>query len=444
MTKYVVTGGTPLIGQVALAGAKNAGFKALVGSLLGDSPSEICDLGLVSEIDFACEAITHLGGTVSQINNNPHCLRVNPSKMRLFTIPKEFGRRSRSSTMYVGPLLARFKKAVVPVPGGDKIGVRPIDRHLEGLTCLGATIKEEDGVFYITAPKGLRGTSYRFQKNTHTGTETLILAAVKAKGVTILENAAAEPEVDDLIKLLNAMGGRIRRTSARTIKIHGVPRLSGAKHAVMRDRIEAATFGCMALATKGSVEILGADATVLQSFLSLVQKAGGKTELINKGVRISYEKKLSATRVQTAPYPGFMTDWQPLWTTLMTQANGESIIHETVYESRFGFISDLVDMGAKIRLFNPKVARPGSVYNFNLYNDQSTNLHAARIIGPSKLVGKPVEINDIRKGATMLLAGMIAKGETIIIDPVDQINRGYENLVERLASLGARIAKIEQ
>lgn len=438
MTTYTVTAGTPLHGTVELHGAKNAGFKALIASLLGDSPSTICGLGLISEVDYAKEVISSIGGKIKKLSD-PHCLSIDPTTMTDFEVPAHIGAKSRSVTMYVGPLLKRFGKAVLPTPGGDPISTRPIDRHISGLTAMGATVEFKNGAYHVAAPHGLKGTRFTFRKNTHTGTETLLLCAVWAKGETVLENAAAEPEVDDLITLLNSMGAKIMRLDARTIKIIGVENLRGVNHTVMRDRIEAATFACIALATKGDVTVLNADPLVLTAFLEKLNEVGGRWEKTDRGIRFWYEKPLAATEVVATFYPGFMTDWQPMWTALMTQAKGVSVVHETVHESRFGHIGDLSNMGGKFEFFNPEVANPDATYNFNLEDDKPGNFHAVKIFGPAKLKGQRVEINDIRRGATLILAGLIASGTTTIIDENDQISRGYEDLVGRLNKLGAEI-----
>lgn len=425
-------------GSVELAGAKNAGFKAVIASLLADSPSVISGLGLISEIDFAKEIITSLGGTIEELAD-PHSLKIDPSGLKTFDVPSGLGSKSRSVTMYVGPLLKKFGQAVLPTPGGDPISTRPIDRHIEGLTALGATVAFHDGAYYVAAPHGLVGTKFRFRKNTHTGTETILMCAVWAKGETILENAAAEPEVDALITLLNAMGSNVTRLDGRTIRVVGVDHLRGVNHSVMRDRIEAATFACMALATRGDIHVLGADPLVLNSFLAKINETGGRWEKTPDGIRFWYEKPLVASGVVAAPYPQFMTDWQPMWTALMTLANGESFVHETVYEERFGHIADLEKMGGKFIFYNPEIKDPEGFYNFNLEDDKPEANHAVRIIGPVKLVGCEIEISDIRRGATVLLAGLAASGQTVILDPKDQIARGYEDLVERLKLLGAKI-----
>lgn len=439
MTKYAVTGGVPLKGEVILRGAKNAGFKAMIASLLCDSPSTIENISHVGDISTTKEVIECLGGRVEECGD--HCLKITPNGISSFDAPKSCGLKSRAGSMFVGPLLAKFGKAILPIPGGDKIGVRPIDRHLAGLEALGAVVEFKDGLFYISTPNGLTGGNFRFKKNTHTGTETLIMAAVKARGKTILENAAAEPEIDNLIDFLNRAGGNIKRTSSRTIEIYGVDRLTGVKHKIMPDRNAGVTFACAALATKGDVFIRGAQEKFLGAFISKVQEAGGGLEIEDGGIRFFWQGPLKSTKVSAVPYPGFMTDWQAVWATLMTQAQGESEVIETIFENRFGYVSHLTKMGANITMFNPVVSNPEEFYNFNLHDDNKDNFHAVLITGPTLLASQEVEINDVRAGATMLLAGMIAKGETNIYDPHSQIDRGYEKLDENLVGLGARIVR---
>ncbi|MCL4389914.1 MAG: UDP-N-acetylglucosamine 1-carboxyvinyltransferase [Patescibacteria group bacterium] len=438
VTKYVVTGGTPLRGEVHLHGAKNAGFKAMIASLLADSPSTICDLGLISEIDFAKQVITQLGGKITP-QSNPHCLEIDPTNLNSFSVAKEIGEKSRASNLYAPSLLHRFGKVSLPVPGGDQIGRRPLERHFAGLEAMGAKITIAQNEIRIETPNGLTGTNFHFAKNTHTGTEFLVMAAAWAKGETILSNAAAEPEVDDLIKFLNSMGGNIKRVAERTIRIFGVEHFHGAKHTVMRDRNEAVTFACASLVTNGDIKIIGADPTVLQILLQKVEEAGGRYEIGENFIQFSLKGALKPTKIVATPYPGFMTDWQPLWSTIMTQADGESIVHETIYEKRFDYVPNLIKMGAKIDFFEPDIKNPDEIYNFNLSDDTHGNKHAIKIYGKTSLKGVEVEISDIRSGATALLAGVTADGQTTVIDPKDQIKRGYECLPEQLVSLGAKI-----
>lgn len=440
MTKYVVTGGTPLRGTIKLHGAKNVGFKVMIASLLGNSPSTIANLGAISEIEFASQAISAIGGAVSPLQD--HCLTIDPAGLNLSTVPSEIGALSRASNLYAAPLLHRFGQATVPLPGGDQISRRPLERHFAGLEAMGCKVTVGAKEISFQAPQGLHGTTYRFPKNTHTGTEFLILAAAKADGTTILENAATEPEVDDLVKFLVATGAIISRTGERTIKVVGVKTLHGASHTVMADRNEAVTYACLALGTNGNVQIEQADAKTLGAFLTAVGEAGGQTKINESGIEFSYLAPLKATNVTAMWYPGFMTDWQPLWATLMTQAQGASTIHETVHEKRFDYVESLIKMGAKIEFFQPEVADREAIYNFNLADDLPGAMHAIRIFGPTHLSGHEVGANDVRSGATALMAGIIASGTTTITDVRDQIKRGYEDLAGGLVSLGAKI-KIE-
>ncbi len=437
MTKYIVTGGTALKGKVTLHGAKNAGFKAMIAALLCDGVSEIENISLIGEIKTTTDVITCLGGKVSPCGG--HCLKIDPTQLSSFDAPKSCGNKSRAGMMFVGPLLAKFGKAILPIPGGDKIGVRPIDRHLEGLESLGAKIELKNGLFHISTPNGLHGGKFRFRKNTHTGTETLIMAAVKAKGTTILENAAEEPEIDSLIEFLNKAGAKIKRSFSRTISIDGVDELKGVKHKVIGDRNVAVTFACAALVTGGEVVIEGIDSQLINAFLTKINEIGGGVEIKNDSVKFYSKGVLKATNIVAAPYPGFMTDWQAVWATLMTQAVGVSQIQETIFENRFGYVANLVSMGAKIELFNPKINNPEEFYNFNLKDDTPENFHAARIFGPTSLIGKNLTVNDVRMGSTTILAGLVAKGKTVISDPGDQIARGYEDLVGKFRNLGANI-----
>jgi UDP-N-acetylglucosamine 1-carboxyvinyltransferase len=339
--------------------------------------------------------------------------------------------------MFVGPLLSRCREVELSLPGGDRIGRRPLDRHIAGLEAMGAEVREAGQVVYVRS-QGLKGTRYRFPKNTHTGTETLILAAVMAQGQTILENAAQEPEVDDLIRMLNQMGAKIQRVESRTIVIEGVSELSGTTYRVMSDRNEVVSFACMALATKGAVSIKPVDLGTVGAFLDQLKQIGAGYEVQDQILRVWYDGPLQATDIQTAPHPGIMSDWQPLLVTLLTQAQGTSVVHETVFESRFGYVKDLLRMGAQIELFNPPVANPQDFYNFNWEDERPEYQHAARIHGPTRLHGIETKVPDVRAGATLVLAALTAQGESRI-SGVEHIERGYEHLDERLQSLGARI-----
>jgi UDP-N-acetylglucosamine 1-carboxyvinyltransferase len=437
MTKYLIKGGKPLKGAVRIGGAKNSSFKLMIASLLGEGESRLLDISRIGDVDITKKVIESLGGQVESPGKGT--IFINPDKIKDFCVPQDFGYKSRASIMFAGPLLARFGKAYLPLPGGDQIGKRPVDRHLEGLKALGVKIKEVDGFIQLECSQ-LKGGKFRFSKNTHTGTETLIMASVLAKGTTILENAALEIEIDDLIDFLNKMGAKIKRFPGRVIKIEGVKRLKGTIHKAMPDRNEAVSYACAALATKGDIIIENCKAEHLKSFLEKVKEAGGCFETDHYGLHFWYKKPLKATKIITRPHPGFMTDWQALWTTLMTQAEGKSEVIETIYEYRFGFVPNLIKMGAKIKLFNPQIKNPDQFYNFNLSDDKEGNYHGAYIFGPASLKGADLEVTDVRSGATLMLAALIAQGQSVLLDD-GHIQRGYEDLDLRLRELGAEIRR---
>jgi len=438
MEKLIIEGGYPLKGRIVLAGAKNSGFKLLIASLLAASPSEIIGYSRIGDIEITQKIIEALGGGIERVD---HQLKVFPQTLSSYSVPAELGKISRACSLFIPPLLFRFGRAIVPLPGGDRIGLRPIDRHLQGLEALGAKIEKKKGFYEISAPQGLRGKKFKFVKNTHTGTDTLLMAAAFAKGKTILENAAEEPETDDLINYLNKMGAKIRRVAQRKIEITGVKKFIGASYEVMPDRNEAVTFGLAALATQGDIFVERARPEYLQAFLEKVKECGGGYQVMPKGIRFWRNNELQATEVKAVPYPGFMTDWQALWTVLMTQAKGKSIVQETIFENRFGYAADLIKMGAKIELFNPRVKNPKQFYNFNWEDNRPEYFHAARISGPTPLKGGLLTIADIRAGATLILAALLAHGRTELTG-VEHIDRGYEEFDFRLRKLGAKIKRI--
>ncbi len=437
MPSFHVTGGTPLHGSVRIGGAKNASYKLMIASLLAESESRLLNFSQIADVALVSKIIAYLGAGVSRAGER--AIFIDPSSLTKHTIDKEHGEQGRFSTMFIPPLLAKFGKAIVPVPGGDKIGKRPLDRHWDGLRALGAEVEYKDGMFVATT-KGLVGATYRFPKNTHTGTETLIMAAVLAKGKTILENAAMEPEIDDLIDYLNGMGARVRRRAHRVIEIDGVEKLHGAIHRLIPDRNEAVSYACAAIATKGDVIIENARHEHLTSFLEKLEEIGAGYEVGNYGIRFFYKGPLQAADVTTEIEPGFMTDWQPLWATLASQCEGVSVIHETIMANRFQYVSELQAMGTTIELYNPEVAHPEKIYNFDIENDSPEYRHAIKIHGPAKLKAGSFTVKDLRHGATLIMAAMIADG-TSIISGIEHVDRGYESLDERLRSMGANIVR---
>lgn len=439
MSNLIVTGGTPLLGSVRIGGAKNASFKLMIAALLGDKESRLLNFSHISDVQTVSEIINYLGGSAKQAGER--ALFINPQGLKKWQLHNNDGQQGRFSTLFIPPLLHRFGKAIVPLPGGDKIGPRPLERHIMGLETMGAKFELKDNIIHASCDR-LVGTNYRFAKNTHTGTETMILAAVRAQGKTILENAALEPEIDDLIEFLNAMGARIRRRAFRIIEIEGVDQLGGAIHQLLPDRNEAVSYACAALGTKGDVVIENARHDHLTAFLEKVDECGGGYEVGRYGVRFYWKGQLRACDVTTEIEPGFMTDWQPLWATMITQAKGTSQLHETVMLSRFQYVPDLIAMGAKIKSYRPKVDHPEKIYNFNMEDDRPDLDHAITITGPTPLKPGNFVVKDLRHGATLVLAAMIAPGQSTITQ-AQHIFRGYEALDKRLRNLGANITKRE-
>lgn len=437
MAEFHVTGGTPLHGSVRIGGAKNASYKLMIASLLADTESRLLNFSRISDVELVAKIIDYLGGKTTRAGER--AIFIDPSGLNSFEIDKEHGEQGRFSTMFIPPLLAKFGEARVPAPGGDKIGKRPLDRHFDGLRALGAEVTFEDGM-HVARAKKLVGTTYRFAKNSHTGTETMIMAAVKAEGTTILENAAMEPEIDDLIEYLNEMGAHIRRRSYRVIEIEGVKKLTGAIHKLIPDRNEAVSYACAAIATKGDVIIQNARHDHLEAFLNKLDEIGAGYEVGNYGIRFYYKGPLRAADITTEIEPGFMTDWQPLMATVLTQCEGTSVLHETIMADRFQYVDELTKMGAKIEKFNPEVAHPEKVYNFDLENDDPKNRHAIKITGATQLKAGEFEVKDLRHGATLILAAMSAEG-TSVIKGIEHVDRGYESLDERLKSMGAKIIR---
>lgn len=439
MHSFKVFGGTPLYGSVRLGGAKNASYKLMIASLMAKGEGRLLNFSKISDVVATEEMIRQLGGSTQK--RGERTMFIDGSKLTSYEIDGKFGPKSRSAPLFIPMLLHRFGKAIVPHPGGDKIGKRPLDRHFLGLEKMGARISQNDKNIEVTAEK-LYGTTYRFTKTTHTGTEMLIMAAVLAKGKTVLENAALEPEIDDLINFLNSMGASIRRRHNRSIEIEGVPILRPTIHKIMPDRNEAVSYACAAIATKGDIIVENAHKEHLEAFLEKLDEMGAGYEIGTYGIRFYYKNELHAVDVTTTPHPGFMTDWQPLWAVLLTQVPGTSIIHETIYPERFGYIPHLQSMGAQVELFNPIVDDPERVYNFDMKNDEPGNMHAAKFTGGATLKAGEFAVKDLRHGATMTLAAIIASGESIIKN-VEEIDRGYEDLDERLRSLGANIERIK-
>lgn len=440
MDTFIINGGKPLTGEIRVGGAKNVALKILIASLLTDDEMLIHNVPRLRDVFSLIDVLTSLGVKVDFRN---HDLRIkNGSVAKTPKVPLDLGAKLRTSSMVLGPLLARYGSALVPNPGGCRLGARPIDRHIDGLRAMGASITydSDDGYFHAKA-ETLRGATIRFTKNTHTGTETILLAAVLASGQTVIENAAAEVEVDDLMHCLTLMGADIKRLNPRTIVVNGVNKLHGVEYTIMPDRNEEVTFAIASAMCGGSVVVRESERRHLGVFLEAFTKAGGVYEALDETTTKYFRgPSLTATDIVTMPYPGFMTDWQAPWAVFMTQASGISTIHETVFESRFSYVSELGKMGAQIEFFDPEVERPESFYNFN-WGDRREGYHQGiRITGPVKLHNAVLSADDIRAGASLVLAALVAEGESYLSN-VERIDRGYEDLEGRLRGLGASIVR---
>jgi UDP-N-acetylglucosamine 1-carboxyvinyltransferase len=442
MEKFIISGGVSLQGEVTISGAKNVALKVLVASLLTDEELIIHNVPRLRDVYFMLEVLGHLGVTYTFEGNT---VTLKNTGVKSISVPLDVGARLRTSSMVLGPLLARCGKAKIPNPGGCRLGARPIDRHVEGLKQMGAVIdyKSQDGFFYAEAQK-LSGAVIEFTKNTHTGTETLLLAAVLAHGTTVLKNAAEEVEIDGLIELLVHMGARITRSAPREITIEGVEVLHGVEFTVMPDRNEEVTFAIAAAITKGNIVVKQSQRTMLASFLEQCKQAGLQYEAIDSTTTRYYTNgTISPTHIETAIHPGFMTDWQAPWAILMTQAQGISTIHETVFESRFSYVQELKKMGATIEFYSPQIKNPEEFYNFN-WSDRIEGYHQAiRISGKTPLHDAVLNIDDLRAGATVVLAALIATGESTVYG-IEQVDRGYEQFETRLQGLGAQIKRVKE
>lgn len=419
------------MGEIRLAGAKNAATKMLIASLLTDEECVFENFPRIGDAEIVKELCGALGSEIKSIDS--HLVIRTPEIKN--TKVASLSRKNRISILALGPLLCRAGEAEVPVVGGDKIGSRPVDIHMESLRALGAEIEVGPESYRARVSGRLKGAIIALKYPSVGATEQIIFSSVLAEGKTTITNAAVEPEVTDLIKMLQKMGAIIEIGTHRTVTVYGVPKLHGVRHRVLPDRNEAVSFACLAVATNGRILVNGADQGDLITFLNNLRRIGGEYEVTNEGILFWRARPLTGIRLETDTHPGFMTDWQQPFLTMLTQAEGESVIHETVYEDRFGYTKDLNLMGADIRVVNECLGEtPCRFKNGN-------HPHSAVIKGPTKLHGATVTVPDLRAGIAHVLAALIAEGESEILG-VHEIDRGYEKIVERLSFLGADIERI--
>ena len=417
MDKFIIEGGVPLCGEIRASGAKNSALPALAACLLTEEPVVLHRIPRVRDVRTMERLLEHTGARLGR-EDGP--LRVSAREILNAEAPYDLVKTMRASSLVLGPLVARTGRARVSLPGGCAIGARPINLHMQGLELLGATIRQEQGYVVAEAPEGLRGALVHFDRITVTGTEDLMMAAVLARGDTVIENAAREPEVSDLASLLAAMGAQIEGAGTSTIRIRGVERLHGAEHTIIADRIEAGTFLVAGAISGGELLVRDCVPEHLNALVQKLRQAGAEiVETAPDALRVKAVCPPRAVDITTEEYPGFATDLQAQFLALMTQAEGISFVTETIFENRFMHAQELVRMGANIRLEGRQ----------------------AIVAGPRELTGVQVIASDLRASASLVLAGLAAHGETVI-DRVYHIDRGYEQIEQKLAAAGARIRRV--
>ncbi|MEU3566855.1 UDP-N-acetylglucosamine 1-carboxyvinyltransferase [Kitasatospora sp. NPDC036755] len=429
---YRISGGVPLTGSVAAAGAKNSVTKLLVASLLTDKPCTLRRVPDILEVHLVLDMLTELGTTVEW--SGPDEVTVHTPKITATTLPDAYSGVNRIPVLMIGPLLHRAGETLLPLPGGCTIGKRPIDFHLDGLGEMGAFVTQELRSVKVHADR-LHGTHITLPFPSVGATENLLLAATLAKGTTVIHGAAVEPEIIDLVLFLQQMGALVNVETDRTITVEGVEKLRGAVHSVIPDRIETASFAALAVATDGRIEVQGAQQQHLVTFLNAIRRVGGDFAPTDDGLAFWRERPLTAVHLETGVHPGFMTDWQQPFVLALTQAEGTSTMHETIYEDRFGYTQQLAAMGANVALTDNCLGTGGCRYN------RRGHQHSALITGPTKLHGAHLTIPDLRAGFAYIMAALVAEG-TSTVAGTRYLERGYEDPVGKLRAVGAQIETI--
>ncbi|MEY2693771.1 MAG: hypothetical protein RL142_119 [Actinomycetota bacterium] len=431
MSQITVRGGKPLKGRIELKGAKNLVTKAMVAALLGDTPSVLKDVPHISDVDVV-KGLLGVHGVKIDFSDGG-VMSMDPSNVksaRMVDIDAHAG-SSRIPILFCGPLLHQLGEAFIPDLGGCHIGDRPIDFHLDVLREFGAVIEKQPNGIRLSAPNGLKGTKISLPYPSVGATEQVLLTATRAEGLTELSGAAIEPEIIDLIAILQKMGAIISVDTDRVIRIEGVKSMQGYTHRALFDRNEAASWAAAALATKGDIFVGGAQQEEMMTFLNVFRKVGGAFEIEDDGIRFYHPGgELNPVVIETDVHPGFMTDWQQPLVVALTQAKGLSIVHETVYENRFGFTDALVQMGAQIQIYRECLG--GNPCRFG----QRNFYHSAVINGPAKLTGADIRVPDLRGGFSHMVAALAAEGVSNVTN-VQLISRGYEHFLDKLKTLGA-------
>lgn len=419
MDKLIITGGNRLDGEIRISGAKNAALPIMAATLLASEPVTVCNLPHLHDITTMLELFGRMG--IQPIIDEKLNVEIDPTMIKSLVAPYELVKTMRASILVLGPMVARFGEAEVALPGGCAIGTRPVDLHIRGLEALGAEILVEDGYIKAKAPEGgLRGGTFFFDTVSVTGTENILMAAVLAKGRTVLENAAREPEVVDLADCLIAMGAKIEGAGTDTIVIEGVEKLHGARYKVMPDRIETGTYLVAAAMTGGRIKLKDTNPKILEAVLVKLQEAGAEVQCGEDWISLDmHGKRPKAVNIRTAPYPGFPTDMQAQFLAMNAVAEGTGTVIETIFENRFMHVQEMQRMGAKVQIEG----------------------NTAIVTGIEQLKGAPVMATDLRASASLVLAALMAQGETLI-DRIYHIDRGYECIEEKLQLLGAKIRRV--
>ncbi len=427
----IIEGGKKLSGIIKVRGAKNAVTKIMVAALLSEQPSVISNVPDIEDVRVVSEMIHEVGGRVENLKDG--VIKITPASLHqpnTLALHKIAG-TSRIPILFAGPLLHRLGEAKLPTLGGCEIGPRPVDFHLTSLQSMGAEVEEGEKALVITT-QSLKGAKIELTYPSVGATEQVLLSSVLAKGVTELRNAAVEPEIIDLICVLQKMGAIIEVGTNRVITVQGVRKLQGFEHGVLTDRIEVASWACVAAATDGKIFIKGAQQEPMMTFLNTFRRVGGEFAVKGDGIEFWRGRDLTSITLETDVHPGFMTDWQQPFVVLLTQADGSSTIHETVYEERFGFTQALNKMGARIQLYQECLG--GTHCRF----ENSNYLHSAIINGPSKLQGAEIDVPDLRAGFSYVVAALVAQGKTTI-NGIKTIERGYEKFEDKLRAIGTVI-----
>jgi UDP-N-acetylglucosamine 1-carboxyvinyltransferase len=417
MEQYIIKGGKPLIGEVTISGYKNAALGIIAAAIMTDETVKIENVPDVRDIDILLQAIEDIGAKVDRINRST--VKINGSKINSVNVEFDYVRKIRASYYLVGSLLGKYKEAKVALPGGCNIGSRPIDQHIKGFEALGAKVKIEHGMICAQADELVNAHIY-FDVSSVGATINTMLAACLADGLTILENSSKEPHVVDVANFLNSMGANVKGAGTDVIRIKGVPKLHGTEYSIIPDQIEAGTFMFAAAASKGDILIKNIIPKHLEAFTAKLLEIGAEVEEFDDAVRVKANGRLGNTHVKTLVYPGFLTDMQPQMTTLLAISKGTSIVTESIFENRFKYVDELSRMGANIKVES----------------------NTAIIDGVEKLTGAIVSAPDLRAGAALVIAGLMAEGFTIV-ENVEFIERGYENFEAKMQQLGAAIIKVD-